>query len=137
MSHAPTIEQRPDIDIQSEIDHLIAHYPPLQHDRHQVVLTVKAGLVTISGNVQSAITRRYLLNELPEIPGVVAVNAEALHDDSTIRLEAGRSVPPGVVVARVRFGAVVLAGQHPADVDAVVAAVAAIPGVVQVVTSFV
>ncbi|MCB9450576.1 MAG: hypothetical protein H6672_04010 [Anaerolineaceae bacterium] len=137
MSHTPTIEQRPDIDIQGEIDHLIAHYPPLQHDRHQVAITVNAGVVTASGNVQSPVTRRYLLNELPEIPGVVAVNAEVLHDDSTIRLEAGRIVPPGVVVARVRFGVVVLAGKQPEDSDAVVEAVAAIPGVVQVVTSFI
>lgn len=138
MTHTPTIEQRPDIDIHSEIDHLIAHYPPLQHDRPRITVTVEAGVVTVRGNLQSLVTRRYLLNQLPDVPGVVAVNAESLYDDGTIRLTAGRIVPPGVTVAGVHYGQVVLGGRLPEGTtqDAVADSVAQIPGVVQVVTSF-
>lgn len=138
MIHGPTAEQRPDIDIQSEIDHLIAHYPPLQHDRHQITFTVESGVVTVRGNLQSPMTHRYLLNSLPDVPGVVAVNAEALHDDGTIRLDAGRVVPPGVMVARVNYGLVVLGGRLPEGTaqEAVVGAVAQIPGVTQVLAGF-
>jgi osmotically-inducible protein OsmY len=139
MAHAPTVEQRPDVDIHGEIDHLIAHYPPLQHDRHQITITVESGVVTVRGNLQSGVTHRYLLNNLPELEGVVAVNAEALYNDEVIRLEAGRVVPPGVVVARVRYGQIVLGGRLPAGTaqEAVTGAAAQIPGVTRVLTSFV
>ncbi|MBZ0277223.1 MAG: BON domain-containing protein [Anaerolineae bacterium] len=138
MTHTETIEQRPDVDIVGDIEHLIAHYPPLQHDRGYFTVSVTAGVVTVSGHVQSPITRRYMMDALPEVPGVVAVQAESLHDDQSIRLEAGRIVPSNVQVARVQFGIVVLGGSLPADAtaEAVVADVQQVAGVRQVVTTF-
>ena len=138
MSEAKVIMARPDVDIEEAIDDLIAHYPPLAHDRRRIQCRVKNGVVTLSGHVMARITHRYLEEQLPAIDGVKSVKSDKLYDDETIRLEVGKLIAPGVQV-RVEYGAVILAGRLPGDVDAgkLVRQVKKIPGVDQVLTNFV
>ncbi len=134
----PTTAPRADVDIERDIDHLIAHYPPLTKDRHSIKTQVENGVITVSGHVQTPITRSYLLKNLPLIPGVSAVKSDNLFTDETIRLEAGRLIPVGVVLARVQYGSVVLTGKLPEQTgaDTLVSQIRAIPGVKQVITTF-
>lgn len=129
---------RPDVDIEGDIEHLIAHYPPLVKDRHSFKIQVENGVVIVSGHVQTPITRSYLLKNLPLIPGVVDVKSDYLYADETIRLEAARLIPVGVVLARVQYGSVVLSGTLPKGMtaDALVSQIKSVPGVKQVITSF-
>ncbi len=117
MAETNVITQRPDMDIQDDIDHLIAHYPPLQKDRHAIHVIVSNGIVTISGHVQTPITRQYFLERLTHIPGVVAVHGDELFDDETTRIEAGKVIPSGVILGKVLYGTAVLSGDLPAWPD--------------------
>jgi osmotically-inducible protein OsmY len=129
---------RPDVDIEEDIEHLIAHYPPLVKDRHSFQTLVQDGVVTVTGHVQTPITRSYLLKNLPLIPGVADVKSEYLYSDETIRLEASRLIPIGVVLGRVQYGSVVLTGTlpHGTTADSLASQIKAIPGVKQVFTDF-
>jgi osmotically-inducible protein OsmY len=135
---ATTFTQRPDIDIQADIDRVITHYPPLQKDRHAIQTRVENGVVTVSGHVQTPITRRYLLTQLPTVPDVKSVNADQFFDDETIRIEAGSDIPVGVILGKVYYGTAVLSGQLPPDTTAeeVAKRVANVVGVKRVVTDF-
>jgi osmotically-inducible protein OsmY len=138
MSEMIATAQRADIDIERDIDHLIAHYPPLAKDRHSIFVSSKDGVVTISGHVLTPITRRYFLDRLADIPGIVDVQAEHFYDDETIRLDIARLLPAGVILARVRYGVVVLTGEQPENttLTEVVEQVRNVPGVVKVVSGF-
>lgn len=138
MTETSVISQRPDIDIQADIDHLIAHYPPLQKDRKSVRYEVTDGVVTVSGHVQTPSTKRYFLDRLPNVQGIKAVHADGLFDDETIRIEAGKIIPVGVVLGKVFYGTLVLAGQLPEGVteESLASQVGAVPGVQRVVTDF-
>lgn len=128
---------RPDVDIEEDIHNLIAHYPPLQADRHQLHIEAHDGAVTLSGHVRSLINRRYLVDRVREIAGVSTVNADQLYCEETIRIESGRPIPNGVIANAV-YGTVILTGTLPQGTSAedVVKDVALIPGVVRVVTKF-
>mgnify|MGYP005839960851 FL=1 len=117
---------------------MIARYPPLAHDRHSIRIRVNEGQVILSGYVRTLATRRYFLTSLAGIAGVVGVQAEALFDDETLRLEAGQVIPPGVVVARCQYGSLVLSGQLPPGMSAadVAARVRQVPGVRRVLVLF-
>ncbi len=128
---------RPDVDIEADIQDLIAHYPPLQSDWHQLHISVTDGVVDLSGHTRSQISRTYLIQRVEEVRGVKAVSREQLYDEETIRREAGQRTPTGVF-ANARYGAVILTGSLPEGVDAVqvVNDVAQVAGVQQVVTKF-
>lgn len=128
---------RPDLDIEEDIRGVIAHYPPLQADRHHLAITVQNGDVLVEGHVRSLVTRRYLLDHLGALPGVRAIESSRLFCDEMIRMEAGQRIPTGVIANSV-YGALILTGVLPEGVTAesLVASVAQIPGVVQVVTKF-
>ncbi len=128
---------RPDVDIEEDIYNLIAHYPPLVSDRHQLRIEARSGEVILSGHVRSLITRRYLLDRVRAIAGVTSVNADQLYCEETIRIESGRPIPQGVI-ANAIYGTVVLTGTLPTgtSADDVVKNVALIPGVERVVTKF-
>jgi osmotically-inducible protein OsmY len=130
-------QTRPAVDILDDIYNLIAHYPPLQADRHHIHIDVNDGVVNLSGHVRSAITEGYLVDRVKQVPGVRVVVADQLFNEEEIRLETGRRIPPGVI-ANVYYGAAVLTGKLPPDVtpESVVEGVAHIPGVEQVVTHF-
>ena len=128
---------RPDVDIEADIQNVIAHYPPLQSDRHHLRVNVDGGVVELSGHTKSHISRTYLIERVQAVRGVRAVSREGLYDEETIRLEAGRRIPTGVI-ANAQYGTVVLTGSLPEGVAAasVVNDVAQVAGVQQVVTKF-
>lgn len=128
---------RPDVDIEEDVRALIAHYPPLQADRHQVRILVNDGVVTLQGHVRSLITQGYLSDHAAEIAGVKSVDASGLFNEETIRLEAGQHIPGGVIANAV-YGTVILTGKLPegTSAESVVDALSKIPGVTRVVTKF-
>jgi osmotically-inducible protein OsmY len=138
MAETHVISQRPDVDIQDDIGRLIVRYPPLQKDRYAIQTQVVNGTVMVSGHVQTPITRHYFLSRLTSIPGVVAVHADQFYDDETIRIEAGKMIPVGVILGKVFYGTAVLSGELPSSMsaDEVAAQVARVPGVLRVVTDF-
>ncbi len=128
---------RPDVDIEADIQDVIAHYPPLQSDWHHLHIAVNGGVVDLSGHTRSQVSRTYLIEKVEAVRGVQAVVREELYDEDTIRREAGRRTPTGVFV-NARYGTVILTGSLPEGVEAaqVVNDVAQIAGVQQVVTKF-
>lgn len=138
MAETTVSERRDDLDILEDIDHLIAHYPPLMKDRHAIKCSIKEGFVTVSGHTQSPNTRRYFLDNLPLVDGVTGVNADQFFDDETIRLDAGRSLPFGVRVGKVQYGVVILTGELPEGANAtdITTPIQQIPGVQRVLMSF-
>ncbi len=103
---------RPDEDIADDIAALVRRYPPLLQSRHWFAFTIVEGVVTLSGNIKSAIAQRVLTDNLPYIPGVKAVDAKALHNDEEVRIAVGQIVPPGVTI-HVDFGRVSVGGKLP------------------------
>lgn len=128
---------RPDVDIEEDIRNVIAHYPPLTADRHQLHIAAHNGEVILSGHVRSLITYGYLVERVRAIPGVHGINADQLYCEERIRIESGRPLPMGVI-ANAIYGTVVLTGTLPTGTSAedVVKDVALIPGVIRVVTKF-
>lgn len=128
---------RPDIDIDDDVLDIILRYPPLTADRHHINIKVEGGVVSLSGHTSNPISRKYLVDKVADIPGVVGVDADLLYDDASINLGAGQVIQPGVL-ANSRYGIVVLSGKVPPEVDAAALAqrVAEIAGVRRVVTAF-
>jgi osmotically-inducible protein OsmY len=128
---------RDDTDIHADIDHLVAHYPPLAKDRHAFKVVVDHGAVTLSGHVQTLITRRYLLDHIGDIEGVTSVDASDFYDDVTIKLQVSHVLPFGIK-ANVLYGTVILTGEPPQDssVEQLASRILAMPGVVRVANGF-
>lgn len=126
-----------DIDIEANIYHTMAEYPPFMHDRHRVDFSIKDGVVTVSGYVKSNVTYVYVINRLQDIAGVRQVIAGDFYNDDELRRDVGRVVPPGVMVT-MEYGAAILSGQLPegTGVEDLVKSVGLIPGIHRVITSF-
>ncbi len=135
MTEASVATPRPDMDIHEAIEDIIVHYPPMVNDRHHVKINIENGAAKIVGYVKSPITRHYLLETLPTVPGVTSVDDSQLYDDETIRLEVGALIPFGVF-ANFEYGIVILTGKLPqgTNADSVIQKIKAVPGV-RVVTS--
>lgn len=134
MAHSAT---RPDLDLVDDIDTLIVRYPPLKADRKHLHFFIKDGVITVSGHLRTAITRRYLLERLPLLPGVRAVLADALYDDETLQRDAGRMIAAqhaDGALANVQYGVVIVTGTLPAGhgADEFAARLAEILGVVRI-----
>lgn len=125
-----------DVDLLESIRSLMSKYPPLVSDRPAIQVTVHDGVATITGHTQTANTRRYFLNQLGSIDGLKGVNADALFDDTSIRLEVSRLIPAGVQ-AIIKHGVVILAGEPPADlnIEALANQILQLPGVAKVVSA--
>jgi hypothetical protein len=138
MSEAPMTQARSDQAIHDDIIHLITQYPPLQKDRNAFQVAVSHGRVIVNGHVSTPNIRTYFVNLLAHIPGVNTVEADTLHDDQTIKLEVARRLPPGLKVARVTYGQVVLVGEPPMGMpdSSLIGLVGAVPGVSRVLTGF-
>jgi osmotically-inducible protein OsmY len=134
MAETKVAGTRADVDIQADIERLIVRYPPLNNDRHHIHLTVKDGMVTLQGHVRTPISRRYLLDGIGLIRGVNDVDATAFIDDENLRIEVGRSLPPGIL-ANCEYGIVILSGTLPpgTTADELATQIANIPGVRKVV----
>ena len=128
---------RADVDIAEDIAGVIRAYPPLQASRPFTSVTVDNGQVAVSGNVRSALARRYLLDRIPRLAGVTGVNAEKLHDDDMLLIAIGELIPDGIYAAAL-YGAIALTGMLPRDksAQALVDAVKAVPGVRHVTANF-
>ena len=137
MSQTAVVTLRADELIEADIRHLIATYPPLTADRTALHTSVEGGIVTVSGHVMSANTLRYFLSRLAAIPGVATVNAEGLYDDTSVRLDVSRILPPGLQ-ANVRHGHVILSGDPPLEmpIEAVADRILALTGVLKVISGF-
>jgi osmotically-inducible protein OsmY len=132
MAEHHTISARSDLDIRKDIIALITTYPPLAYDRHHIDVHVHDGQVVLTGNVRTPINRTYLQSQAVGVEGVTGVDTSRLYDDESLRTDAGRVLPTGVVV-NVNNGVVVLSGDLAGEnVDALGSAVAALPGVVRV-----
>jgi osmotically-inducible protein OsmY len=127
---------RHDLDIREDIYRLMSHYPPLNHDRHQIEVEVEDGVVKLRGYARSRPTYRYLLDHIPSIRGVRAVDADELFCDEILRLDLGRLVPYGVIV-NLEYGTAILTGRLPEDysIEKLVKQIAQVRGVHRVVTS--
>lgn len=127
-------EDFPSEDIAGAIYALIRRYPPLAQSRHYFTFSVVEGVVTLEGNIKSAIAERVLLDNVPHMPGVVKVIADNLTNDEDLRHQIGQIVPAGVLV-NIDFGVVALGGSLPArrKPEALVNKVAKIKGVVRVI----
>lgn len=128
---------RPDMDIHADVNNIIVHYPPLAADQHQIHIVVTNGMVTAAGHVKSQPNRRYLLDAIPRVNGVVGVNSAALYDEDTLRREAGQVLPAGVQV-NMRYGTAILTGDLPegATAEDMFALLTNIPGIEKIVTQF-
>ncbi len=138
MADSNLSEPRADVDIEADIQQIIHNYPPLMKDRHAIQVAVENGVATITGHTQTPITKRYFLDRLGDVPGIVAVKDEHFYDDETIRLDAARVIPPGVKVVRCQYGSVVLGGRIPdgMTIEQVAAIVQQVPGVARIIPSF-
>lgn len=135
MSEPIVVTQRDDTAILEDISHLIATYPPLTNDRPAIHVSVNDGDVTLKGHVLTSNTRRFFLSRLTSVEGVKTVNAENLYDDSTIRLQLSHLIPAGVQ-ANIRYGVVILSGEHPNDIETLANQVLTLDGVEKVVSGF-
>jgi osmotically-inducible protein OsmY len=126
---------RPDLDIQDEIAAIIVSNPQLAADRHTIHVTVRGGVVILSGQTRTPIHRQLLVTLAEKVRGVASVQSDQLHDDESIRLQAGQMLPSGVLV-NVNHGVVVLSGTVPegASIEELASQVASLPGVTKVVT---
>jgi hypothetical protein len=133
---ASTTTQRPDMDIEADLQELLVLYPPLAHDRHRLRYTVQDGHITIAGHVLSRVTHHYLVNNLPLLDGVQSVDTSQLYQDEDIRIDIGRLMPFGIFV-NVEYGTVKLTGKLPPDttVEGLVNQAMTVPGVERVVTA--
>lgn len=125
---ATAVHVRPASDIEEDIREFIRTYDPLKQSRAHFSFEARDGHVILKGHVKSAQARRVLVDNVPDIKGVVSMDASQLYDDETLRLEIGKVVPPGVL-ARVNYGSVVLQPLIEVDKEQVIEAVKRVPGV--------
>ena len=135
--HEETVVQRPDGDVIRDVHRVFNIYPPLQHDRARVTVSVEDGAVTAAGHVKTAQAREIFVREAAKVDGVTEVDVSALYDDETLRLASGMATPLEVYTS-VSYGAVMLTGRVPEDwtLEKVIAAVEKIPGVRKVIPNF-
>lgn len=128
--------QRPDLDIQHDLERLEYGYPPLMSDRFHINFAVNAGHVTITGHVRTIPTYEYLLKAVNNIDGVQTVNIDKLYVDDHIRRATGKTVPAGMTV-RIEYGTAILAGQiiDDARMADIIKQVNDVEGIKRVITS--
>ena len=126
----PIPAARPDIDIEQDLPHVFNGYPPLQHDRSRLSISVEDGVITLTGHVKTAQAREYFAREAAKIKGVKSVDVSETYDDEALSIKSGQVTPVGVYTM-VSYGAVVLTGERPEGVtdEQLVAKVEQIPGV--------
>ncbi len=126
-----------DEDILESLHQLVRSHKPLITSRNHFRFNVQSGVVTIVGNIASHSARRILTDNIPDLPGVVAVDDSALYDDETMRFDLGKLLPSGVRV-RINHGQVILSGRLPEDISAEDAKgrVAEVAGVRDVMTTW-
>ena len=124
-----TVVQRPDIDIEEDLREFARSYDPLKQARGHFECIVKDGHVTLTGNVRTMQARRVLVDNVPDIEGVVSMDESAFFDDETLRIELGKVLPQGVYV-RLNYGSVVVTfTEERKDSEKVLDKIKKIPGI--------
>lgn len=119
-----------DEQILQEIRDFIRAYDPLTASDEYLRFYVLNGVVRVQGYVQGKRQYQVLMNHLRNIPGVMGVDDQHLHDDDTLLLKVAEKLPMGVR-ARVNFGVVTLMGRTPTNISPadVIMDVSEVPGV--------
>jgi osmotically-inducible protein OsmY len=120
--------------IAQEIRDYIRSYDPLKASRDKLNVAVMNGVVRLSGYVETKRVRRFLMDYIPDLPGVLAIDDTLLYDDESLMLEVGKILPWGVRI-RVDHGMVSLIGTLPNTVTAqdLILDISEIPGVDEVI----
>lgn len=116
MSETTPIMIHTDEDILEAIRQLVRGYAPLRASRSYFTVHVLSGVVIVEGNVATGLARHLFLENIAEIPGVVAIDDSKLYDDEALRFQIGKFLPIGVRV-RIDHGVVVLTGHLPEGVS--------------------
>lgn len=119
--------------IAQEIRDFIRGYDPVKASRPSFSFSVINGVVRLEGYVANRREYRVLLDNIPEMAGVVAVDDAMLYDDESLLLTLANYVPRGVRL-RIEDGKVSLLGQIQDDTNAIelILDLAAMPGVDEV-----
>lgn len=133
--HVQEMTTRSDEVIAQEIREFIRANDPVKASRPNFSFNVINGVVRLDGYVANRREYRILLDNIPEMAGVVAVDDTMLYDDENLLLKVAHYLPRGVRV-RVEDGKVSLLGQIEDDTDAIelILDLAAVPGVDEVKT---
>ena len=125
-----TLVKRPDVDIEEDIRKFVRSYSPIKQAQGHFEYSVKDGHVTISGHVRSVQAHRVMIDNIPDIEGVVSMDASQFYNDEDLRIKLGTAVSSGVLV-RVNYGSVVVTGHLPPGktADEIIEAVKKAPGV--------
>ena len=126
-----------DNDIEAEVTDAVMALDAVRPSAAVVNVDVRAGLVTLTGYVQSPMAAVEVERAAAEVPGVTGVANNLIDDGSLSRLvaevlatdPATRDIPPGYEVAPT-FGYLRLVGYFSREqADALAAVIQAIPGV--------
>lgn len=133
MTETTTPPMITDEGILRSIHDFVRSYDPLNAAKEYLHFEVLNGVVRVSGHVQGERQKRVLLDNLPDIRGVMAVDSSGLYDDDSILYAVGLMLPRGVR-ARVSYGDVYLIGKRPDDlnVNELIMDVSEVPGVLEV-----
>ena len=125
---------RSDEGIIEDIRALIRSYDPLKASREAFDFSVMNGVVRLEGHVQNKRSYRVLMDNVPDIKGVQAVDDSNLYDDETLMYNVGQLLPRGIRV-RVDHGDVTLIGKAQdaeVDIQDLMMDIAEVPGVASV-----
>lgn len=119
--------------IAQQIRDFIRTYDPVKASRPSFTFSVINGVVRLEGYVANRREYRVLLDNIPHMPGVVAVDDAMLYDDESLSLTLAHYLPLGVRI-RVEDGTVSLMGHIQDDTNAMelILDLAALPGVDEV-----
>lgn len=119
--------------ITQQIRDFLRGYDPIKASRPNFTFNVIHGIVRLEGYVANRREYRVLMDNLPEMPGVVAVDDSMLFDDETLLISLAHYLPMGARM-RVEDGVVTLTGriQDGTDPMELVLDLAAVPGVSEV-----
>ena len=130
--------------IRATILDALRRYTPLRRTYAQVDVSVQDGIVTLTGTVGSIVMKRVIVGEVSRLPGVRAVQADELYDDTSLQLAVAQTLGsnPSMCIAvneqvyiHIHHGRVVLTGRvfSSAKREAIEETAVAVPGVRSVV----
>ena len=119
--------------ISQQIRDFLRVYDPVKASRPNFSFNVINGIVRLEGYVANRREYRVLMDNIPGMPGVVAVDDSMLFDDEALLMALAQHSPMGVRI-RVEDGVVMLMGriQDGTDPMELVLDLAAVPGVSKV-----
>ncbi len=131
--HAQELLVYSDEVIAQQIRDFLRGYDPVKASRPNFGFNVINGIVRLEGYVANRREYRVLMDNIPGMPGVVAVDDSQLFDDETLVMALAQYLPMGARL-RVEDGVVSLTGhiEDGTDPMELVLDLAAVPGVSEV-----